>query len=156
MTTILRIAGPHGPNGFQGDDGVEHYNSDVETPHGNLGQLHVHREDEKVYLTRTDPVVLVRRGFPDAWDPAALTGVAMVVNPLGFTLFRVKAENGFVIYRLLEDDLRWEDDFDGVESFLSKYYLGILVDSNWTFAFTPPEVFKHETITRQMQMGLPE
>ncbi|AEK09982.1 hypothetical protein FDH96_gp070 [Mycobacterium phage Rey] len=156
MTTILRIAGPHGPNGFQGEDGVEHYNSDVETPHGNLGQLHIHREDGKVYITRADPVVLVRRGYPDAWNPDALTGASMHQSPFGWTTFSLTAENGFVHYRLVEDDLRWEDDFDGVESFLAKYYLGILVDSKWTFAYAPPEVFKHETITRQMQMGLPQ
>ncbi|QSM01114.1 hypothetical protein SEA_NANOSMITE_69 [Mycobacterium phage Nanosmite] len=154
-TSILKITGPYGPEGFQGDDGVERYNDEIDTPYGVLGNLYVHNEDGKVFITQADDVILVRRGFPDDWQESALVGAAMLDNPLGFTLFRMKAENGYVIYRLMDDYLRWADDFPGVESFLAKYCIGIRQESDWVSVYPPPEKRKREIITRKVRMEGP-
>ncbi|QNJ56875.1 hypothetical protein SEA_REINDEER_65 [Mycobacterium phage Reindeer] len=155
-TAILKIRGPYGPDGTQGEDGVERYNDEVATPYGLLGDLRVHDEDGKRYITKADDVVLIRRGFPDEWTPGSLQGAAMSTNVLGFTMFRLEVENGFVTYHVLDDDLRWEDDFDGVESSLANYQLGIRAEHQWTPVFDPPGKYKHEVITRDLKLVDPK
>ncbi|AER26105.1 hypothetical protein SSEA_SKINNY_64 [Mycobacterium phage Skinny] len=155
-TSILKIRGPYGPDGSQGDDGVELYNDEVVTPYGVLGTLRLRREDGKRFITQADGLILIRRGYPAAWTEESLAGVEMHETPFGVQLFKLTAENGFVTYRLLDDDLRWEDEFDGIVSTAAEYQLAMLIKSQWFEVFPPPEKYRHEVITRDLKLVDPQ
>lgn len=94
-------------DGFQDDDGVEHYDPNVYTKHGVLGSLEIRREGETVTIVDAPGVILISdKLLAEGGDDVA----QVCASPLGnFRTVAFRASNGWVRYQVEEDDLEWSD-----------------------------------------------
>src|SRR6478672_4816928 len=141
---ILEIVGPHGPEGWQDEDGVEYFNDRVKTPLGFLGNLKSHIDDPEVVIDQADEVVLI------APAAAEMPGVTIEANPFGFRVFELQGRNGMVRYRIYEDAVQWWDEDKPIAD-----NLAVRVYENWTPEGPPPPRTRNTIETKQMRMQLP-
>lgn len=154
MTIILEEIGPYPVGGFEDEDGVEHFNDRVRTPYGLLGNLLVDFDGEVPVIVRADPVVLIRRGFPDEWT-APTTGVTIEQNPLGFKLFQLDARNGMVRYRLDDSELIWKGSTPEFNQKFAVQQLGVLSWNAWTPEKEAPERVSNVVTTWKSDQPIP-
>lgn len=161
MTILLKITGRYGasadaptaenvwdsyqsgPQGVEDEDGVEHYDDEVSTPFGPLGNLVSHVDGDEVVIDAAPGVVLISRR--DDWDD--FPGVSVEPNPFGFHIFELAARNGFVRYRLYEDEVRWADRPDEPVAM----QIGVRTIECWTPEGPPPPRLRSQVITKVIQ-----
>lgn len=103
----LKVHQELGVDGFQDDDGVEHYDPNVYTKYGVLGSLKISREDDTVTIVDAPGVILISdKLLAEGGDDVA----QVYESPLGnFRTVAFHASNGWVRYQVEEDNLEWSD-----------------------------------------------
>lgn len=150
--TYLETIGAYGNGGWQDpDSGIEYFNDRVTTEYGQLGKLKVDFERDFPVIIQADEVVLIRRGFPRAWD-IPITGASVEWNPFGFQVFELVGKNGMVRYRLIDDQLEWKnppkDDFAFNPEAIARFQIGLLAYARWTPVLkTPARTYNKVTTT---------
>ncbi|ATN94016.1 hypothetical protein J4U01_gp053 [Mycobacterium phage Kumao] len=113
---ILKVEQDLDHDGYQDENGTEHYDDRVVTPFGELENLEVEIQDDgQPFVKHAPRVCLVRRGFPDEWAPRARVGVTVRETPFGAKVMRLEAKNCIVSYHLHPNPLQWSDrNHDGL------------------------------------------
>lgn len=116
----LKLVEKYGPDGWQDEDGVIWYDDAFMTPWGILGSLTLEKGDGWT-ITKADGVVLFNRGFIDGLAAGTLEDECTQVrtSSLGFRTVLVTASNGYVVYQLVEDELKWSDTGDSPKCYLA-------------------------------------
>lgn len=121
---VLEVRQNLGVDGWQDEDGTEHYDRRVITPFGELGELRTDPQAEDVVITEADGVILVRHGFPTQWS-RNVRGVSIDTTFSGVQIMTVKAANGEVRYQLDPRPVRWSDGDSHIP-----FYLGLRIHSD--------------------------
>ena len=129
----LKIVGPYGENGWQDEDGTEHYNSVAVGPFGAVRNLKIAGEGEDRLILQAPASTLIGIKFAAESDE-------VYTDAFGTTWLDVIAKNGHVRYQLLEEAV-WEDTGQS-----SQCYLAVLAFSDWT-----PEVEYVEEPRREIK-----
>lgn len=134
----LRIVGPYPEEGFQDEDGVEHFNDVIlAEPYGVVGNLKIDTQDEDdVAILQVPEVILVAKTFTEA------PGSYVTTDGFGTRWLDVNARNGNIRYQILDDDVSWWDYPDRVEN----SHLALLAHSEWEPEGEYVEELRHEII----------
>ncbi|MBB5167158.1 hypothetical protein [Mycobacterium sp. AZCC_0083] len=166
--TQLEVIGRYAEGGWEDEHGTSYYNDRVRVGgYGDLGKLQVdfvekYGRDDRVVgeypiILRADPVVLIRRGFPDDWTTST-AGVSIELNPFGFQVFDLQAGNGMVRYRLVEDELYWkfgsfgDEQQDEENDRIANFQLGLLTYRDWKPVRAAPADERQEVTTKDLKL----
>lgn len=139
---LLTVYGDRIVDGYQDEDGVEHFNDRVGTPLGDLGKLAAEQIDGELTITQADEVVLIWKhveGKP---------GVTVETTAFGFRLFDLEASNGMVRYRIFEEPVEWADSDEGP----IEHWLAIRTFADWKPVVPPHPEYRHETKTKDLKL----
>lgn len=116
----LKLIEKYGPDGWQDDEGVVWYDDTFDTPWGQLGALTLEKEDGWT-ITKADGVILFNKGVIDGLAAGLIEDECTQVrtSSLGFRTVLVTASNGYVVYQLVEDKLRWSDTGESPQCYLA-------------------------------------
>lgn len=110
---LLKLIEKYGPDGWQDEEGVIHYDKDFDTPFGILGNLWVKKEDEQWVIKKAPGVVLFSKGFIQSLIRGYQDECTeLSLSAIGANTVKVKASNGWVRYQLHNDELRFSDQPD--------------------------------------------
>lgn len=160
MSTTLEVVGKHPETGSEDADGVQYYNDIVMAgEHGILGKLQVeHLTSDFATILRADDLVLIKRGFPDAWTDSP-AGASIHQSPFGFFEFDLQADNGSVRYRLLDDELTWKEpaheDPDvaaALQESVATFQLAKLLRADWFSVIDAPADERREVTTKDLKL----
>lgn len=105
---VLECKQELGVDGWQDEDGVEHYDSRVLTPYGELGNLKIARDENGAATIEDAPGVILisEKLISEGGDDIA----TVWTSPLGaFRTVSVVGVNGSVRYQLVEKRVEWSD-----------------------------------------------
>lgn len=121
---VLQVHQDLDVDGWEDENGTVHYDDNIYTPFGVLGNLDVKLPE--LVIRDSSKVILVRHGFPDAWAPDTTEGVTMRETPYGDTLMTVNASNGTVVYQIDQRPVRWSDGDE-----IIPFAVARLIESDW-------------------------
>lgn len=123
----LELIQKYGPDGWQDEDGVIHYDDQFRTPWGPLGEVITEKTDAGWIIKKAGDVVLFGKGFvKSVLNGPVEDECTAFINDFGFIKVAIVASNGFAVYQVHEDELQWSDIGKVAEC-----YLATLTDSDW-------------------------
>ncbi|WP_157896281.1 hypothetical protein [Mycobacteroides chelonae] len=106
---VLRLVGKWPDEGWQDPEtGEEFFNDTVLAEgYGQVGRFCVGHSDDGPVILAADEYMLAGKGL----DPVLMDRdrITVINSPFGFTILRCDAANGYVEYRVLDDDVVWWD-----------------------------------------------
>ncbi|NGX08748.1 hypothetical protein [Mycobacteroides franklinii] len=106
---VLRLVGKWPDEGWQDPEtGEEFFNDTVLAEgYGQIGRFCVGYGDDGPVITAADEYMLTGKGL----DPVlmAMDRITEIKSPFGFTILRCDAVNGYVEYRVIDEDVVWWD-----------------------------------------------
>ncbi|SHT12681.1 Uncharacterised protein [Mycobacteroides abscessus subsp. abscessus] len=107
---VLRLVGKYPDEGWQDPEtGEEFFNSTlIAEGHGEVGRFRIDRDaSDRPVITAADEFTLIAKEL----DPTSCQKdrITKLQSPFGFTILRCDAANGYVEYRVLDDNVIWWD-----------------------------------------------
>ncbi|OQW34547.1 MAG: hypothetical protein A4E20_11035 [Nitrospira sp. SG-bin2] len=106
----LELIEKFGPDGYQDETGAEYFDDSFNTPFGKLGNLKVEKVDDQWVIKEAPGVCLFAKGFIQSLIKGYEDECTTVnASPFGWHSVNIEASNGYAIYQLYPDELRFSD-----------------------------------------------